>query len=37
LRIGPPKGEPWIQAGLDRLHALWSNAISRRLEPQEAG
>jgi phosphoribosylformylglycinamidine synthase len=39
LVIGPPQGEPWIDAALDKLHALWSNAIPRRLvgaEVQEA-
>jgi phosphoribosylformylglycinamidine synthase len=35
LVIGPPQGESWIDAELDRLHELWSNALPRRLEPPE--
>jgi len=32
LVIGPPQGEPWIRASLERLHGLWARAIPRRLE-----
>jgi phosphoribosylformylglycinamidine synthase len=40
LVVGAPGGPPWIDAALDRLHRLWSNAIPRRLEeegPQAEG
>jgi phosphoribosylformylglycinamidine synthase len=36
LVIGPDGAEPWIDAELDRLRRLWSNAIPRRLEPADA-
>ncbi len=36
LRIGDGRGDAWIDAGLARLHRLWSNALPRRLaEPGE--
>jgi phosphoribosylformylglycinamidine synthase len=32
LRIGPPAGEPWIDAEVARLRSVWQRAIPRRLE-----
>jgi phosphoribosylformylglycinamidine synthase len=32
LSIGAPKGDPWIDAAVDRLHEIWSRALPRRLE-----
>ena len=32
LVIGPPGGPAWIDAELARLHAIWADAIPRRLE-----
>src|SRR5262249_60801141 len=32
LCIGPPGGPAWIDAELTRLHAVWADALPRRLE-----
>jgi phosphoribosylformylglycinamidine synthase len=32
LRIGPPQGDPWIDAPIAHLRALWEQGIPRRLE-----
>jgi phosphoribosylformylglycinamidine synthase len=32
LRIGPPHGDPWIDAPVAHLRALWEKGIPRRLE-----
>jgi phosphoribosylformylglycinamidine synthase len=32
LRIGPPAGRPWIDAPIERLRAIWAQAIPRRME-----
>jgi len=32
LRIGPEGGAPWIDAGVERLRAVWERALPRRLE-----
>jgi phosphoribosylformylglycinamidine synthase len=31
LRIGPEAGEIWIDAALERLHHVWTNALPRRI------
>jgi phosphoribosylformylglycinamidine synthase len=32
LVIGPPGGEPWIDAGVAELREIWARALPRRLE-----
>ncbi|HTF34353.1 MAG TPA: phosphoribosylformylglycinamidine synthase subunit PurL [Myxococcota bacterium] len=36
LRIAPSRGAPWIDAPLARLESIWSRALPRRLETDEA-
>jgi hypothetical protein len=31
LRIGRAAGGTWIDAGLERLHHIWSDALPRRI------
>ncbi len=32
LRIGPPAGEPWIDAAVEQLQRAWQQALPRRLQ-----
>ncbi len=32
LLIGPPRGEPWIDALVARLREIWARALPRRME-----
>jgi phosphoribosylformylglycinamidine synthase len=36
LVVGPPGGEPWIDLGAERLFAIWSRGLARRLQGLEA-